>query len=78
MTLISEHNLTQGRSWEMFDTMISTSEDFYKSLGIPYRVVAIVSGALSKFHLSSMMTNANSCFRQRWYVGLIRGIYELY
>jgi seryl-tRNA synthetase len=32
----------------MFDSMISTSEDFYKSLGIPYRVVAIVSGALSK------------------------------
>jgi seryl-tRNA synthetase len=32
----------------MFDSMIATSEDFYKSLGIPYRVVAIVSGALSK------------------------------
>lgn len=27
--------------------MIATSEEFYKSLGIPYRVVAIVSGALS-------------------------------
>jgi seryl-tRNA synthetase len=33
----------------MFDNMISTSEEFYKSLGIPYRVVAIVSGALSMF-----------------------------
>ena len=31
----------------MFDTMIKTSEEFYQSLGIPYRVVAIVSGALS-------------------------------
>jgi seryl-tRNA synthetase len=31
----------------MFDNMISTSEDFYKSLGIPHRVVAIVSGALN-------------------------------
>jgi seryl-tRNA synthetase len=27
--------------------MITVSEDFYKSLGIPYRVVAIVSGALN-------------------------------
>lgn len=35
------------KSWEMFDNMISTSEDFYKSLGIPHRVVAIVSGALN-------------------------------
>ncbi|KAK4127701.1 serine-tRNA ligase [Parathielavia appendiculata] len=35
------------KSWEMFESMISTSEDFYKSLGIPYRVVAIVSGALT-------------------------------
>jgi seryl-tRNA synthetase len=36
----------------MFENMISTSEDFYKSLGIPYRVVAIVSGALSMFQSS--------------------------
>ncbi|THH28977.1 hypothetical protein EUX98_g5207 [Antrodiella citrinella] len=35
------------KSWEMFDQMIATSEDFYKSLKIPYRVVAIVSGALN-------------------------------
>ncbi|KAL2157186.1 hypothetical protein VTH06DRAFT_6322 [Thermothelomyces fergusii] len=35
------------KSWEMFESMISTSEEFYKSLGIPYRVVAIVSGALN-------------------------------
>jgi len=27
--------------------MISVSEEFYKSLGIPYRVVSIVSGALN-------------------------------
>ena len=33
----------------MFESMIANSEEFYKSLGIPYRVVAIVSGALSKF-----------------------------
>ncbi|KAL7272499.1 Cytosolic seryl-tRNA synthetase [Rhizina undulata] len=35
------------KSWEAFDTMINFSEEFYKSLGIPYRVVAIVSGALN-------------------------------
>ncbi|AEO62812.1 uncharacterized protein THITE_2141035 [Thermothielavioides terrestris NRRL 8126] len=35
------------KSWEMFENMIATSEEFYKSLGIPYRVVAIVSGALT-------------------------------
>lgn len=31
----------------MFEHMISNSEAFYQSLGIPYRVVAIVSGALN-------------------------------
>lgn len=35
------------KSWEMFDTMIANSEAFYQSLKIPYRVVAIVSGALN-------------------------------
>ncbi|KZV63072.1 serine-tRNA ligase [Peniophora sp. CONT] len=35
------------KSWEMFDRMVGNSEGFYKSLGIPYRLVAIVSGALN-------------------------------
>ncbi|KAH8598037.1 seryl-tRNA synthetase [Bisporella sp. PMI_857] len=35
------------KSWEAFDSMISISEEFYKSLGVPYRVVEIVSGALN-------------------------------
>ncbi|CBF77842.1 hypothetical protein AN8867.2 [Aspergillus nidulans FGSC A4] len=34
-------------SWKAFDEMISTSEEFYKSLGLPYQVVSIVSGALN-------------------------------
>ncbi|KAK3637855.1 Cytosolic seryl-tRNA synthetase [Elasticomyces elasticus] len=34
-------------SWQHFDSMIATSEEFYKSLQLPYRVVAIVSGALN-------------------------------
>lgn len=35
------------KSWETFEDMISISEEFYKSLGVPYRVMAIVSGALN-------------------------------
>ncbi|BFZ53202.1 Cytosolic seryl-tRNA synthetase [Savitreella phatthalungensis] len=35
------------KSWEMFDDMIGHAEAFYQSLRIPYRVVAIVSGALN-------------------------------
>lgn len=35
------------KSWEAFDEMIATSEAFYQSLNIPYRIVAIVSGALN-------------------------------
>lgn len=35
------------KSWEEFDRMIGMSEKFYKSLGIPYRVVGIVSGELN-------------------------------
>ncbi|KFX90227.1 hypothetical protein V490_06580 [Pseudogymnoascus sp. VKM F-3557] len=35
------------KSWEAFEDMITVSEDFYKSLGVPYRVAAIVSGALN-------------------------------
>lgn len=34
-------------SWEHFETMVKNSEEFYQSLGIPYRLVAIVSGALN-------------------------------
>ncbi|EKM57180.1 uncharacterized protein PHACADRAFT_254765 [Phanerochaete carnosa HHB-10118-sp] len=35
------------KSWEIFDQMVGTSEEFYQSLNIPYRAVAIVSGALN-------------------------------
>jgi seryl-tRNA synthetase len=35
------------KSWEAFEDMIGISEAFYKTLGVPYRVVAIVSGALN-------------------------------
>ncbi|KAI6250568.1 Serine--tRNA ligase, cytoplasmic [Erysiphe necator] len=35
------------KSFEMFEDMMAISEEFYQSLGIPYRIVAIVSGALN-------------------------------
>lgn len=35
------------KSWEEFDRMIANSEEFYQSLGLPYRVVGIVSGELN-------------------------------
>jgi len=38
---------TPDKSWAVHEEMIHTSEDFYRSLGIPYRVVNIVSGALN-------------------------------
>jgi len=34
-------------SWNMFNEMINNSKDFYDALGISYRVVNIVSGALN-------------------------------
>jgi len=36
-----------NKSWEMLEEMISVSEEFYQSLGIPYRVVSVVSGELN-------------------------------
>ncbi len=38
---------TPESSWDAFDSMIAASEEFYQSLGLPYRIVAIVSGALN-------------------------------
>lgn len=35
------------KSWEEFDKMIGTAEEFYQSLKLPYRVVGIVSGELN-------------------------------
>jgi len=34
-------------SWTELDSMLSTAEEFYQSLKLPYHVVAIVSGALN-------------------------------
>ncbi|KAK3580165.1 hypothetical protein CHS0354_030280 [Potamilus streckersoni] len=37
----------ENKSWEMYDEMIKNAEDFAQILGIPYRIVNIVSGALN-------------------------------
>ncbi|KAL9893605.1 seryl-tRNA synthetase [Glossina fuscipes fuscipes] len=42
--LTSPHD---NKSWEMMGEMIGNAEDFCQSLGIPYRIVNIVSGALN-------------------------------
>ncbi|KAK8153977.1 seryl-tRNA synthetase [Phyllosticta citrichinensis] len=34
-------------SWEAFESMMATAEEFYQTLKLPYHVVAIVSGALN-------------------------------
>jgi len=36
-----------GESWKMMEEMNQNAEDFYQSLGLPYRIVGIVSGALN-------------------------------
>jgi len=35
------------KSWEAFEEMVGNSRDFMESLGLPHRVVTIVSGALN-------------------------------
>ena len=34
-------------SWKLMDEMIGSSEQFYQSLGLPYQVISIVTGALN-------------------------------
>mmetsp|Transcript_2124 Transcript_2124/g.5260 ORF Transcript_2124/g.5260 Transcript_2124/m.5260 type:complete len:455 (+) Transcript_2124:99-1463(+) len=38
---------TPELSWQTHDEMIASAEEFYQSLQLPYRVIAIVSGALN-------------------------------
>ncbi|KAJ8369520.1 hypothetical protein SKAU_G00095480 [Synaphobranchus kaupii] len=49
-----------NKSWEMFDEMIGTAEEFYQTLGIPYRIVNIVSGALN--HAASKKLDLEAWF----------------
>lgn len=47
-------------SWIAFDTMLANSEAFYQSLGLPYRIVAIVSGALN-------LAASKKCDLEAWF-----------
>ncbi|XP_076015376.1 serine--tRNA ligase, cytoplasmic [Genypterus blacodes] len=49
-----------NKSWEMMDEMIGTAEEFYQSLGIPYRIVNIVSGSLN--HAASKKLDLEAWF----------------
>ncbi|XP_057333863.1 serine--tRNA ligase, cytoplasmic [Microplitis mediator] len=55
--LTSPHD---NKSWEMMDEMIANAEEFYQDLGIPYRVVNIVSGALN--HAASKKLDLEAWF----------------
>ncbi|XP_043572655.1 serine--tRNA ligase, cytoplasmic [Chiloscyllium plagiosum] len=49
-----------NKSWDVFEEMIGTAETFYQSLGIPYRIVNIVSGALN--HAASKKLDLEAWF----------------
>ncbi|KAJ4456250.1 putative Serine--tRNA ligase [Paratrimastix pyriformis] len=57
------------KSWEMFDEMITTSEAFFQSLGLAYRVVNIASGTLNnaaalKYDLEAHFAGQGKTFRE--------------
>lgn len=54
-------------SWTHYEEMIKTAEEFYKSLGLSYRVVSIVSGALNnaasaKYDLEAIFPFQKVCY----------------
>eukprot|EP00921_Rhytidocystis_pertsovi_P013995 GHVQ01022797.1.p1 GENE.GHVQ01022797.1~~GHVQ01022797.1.p1 ORF type:complete len:447 (-),score=41.00 GHVQ01022797.1:377-1717(-) len=53
---------TPEKSWEVHEEMVSTSQEFYESLNLPYRVVSIVSGALND-------AAAKKCDLEAWFPG---------
>lgn len=55
--LTSPHD---NKSWEMMDEMIANAENFCQALGIPYRIVNIVSGALN--HAASKKLDLEAWF----------------
>eukprot|EP01062_Namystynia_karyoxenos_P060306 TRINITY_DN5185_c0_g1_i1.p1 TRINITY_DN5185_c0_g1~~TRINITY_DN5185_c0_g1_i1.p1 ORF type:complete len:542 (+),score=253.10 TRINITY_DN5185_c0_g1_i1:110-1627(+) len=57
-----------GASWKCLDEMIGTSQAFYEALGLPYRTVCIVAGALNlaaakKFDLEALFP-ASDTYRE--------------
>jgi len=56
-------------SWKHFEQMVTTAENFYKTLNIPYRIVNICSGALNnaaskKNDLEAWFPSGNGTFRE--------------
>jgi len=48
LTQVEQFLLTDPeKSWEAYEDMVKNSEEFMQSLGLPYQLVAIVSGALN-------------------------------
>ena len=46
----------ENKSWELFDEMIANAEQFCQALGLPYRVVNIVSGTtISEYFMIGAM-----------------------
>lgn len=66
---IEQFTITEAEdSWKEHERMISISEEFYKSLKLPYRVINIVSGALNdaaakKYDLEAWFPSYNA-FRE--------------
>lgn len=59
----------ENKSWEMFDEMINNAEEFNKLLGIPYRIVNIVSGKSSQkfsFCLAAFCEILNQNLQWEW------------
>ena len=54
-----------NKSWEMFEEMIATAEEFYQSLGIPYHIVNIVSGICLPLLHPTDTTQASGAAPQR-------------
>jgi seryl-tRNA synthetase len=64
----ADKGVDKDDSWTIFEEMINNSEEFYQKLGLPYQVVAIVSGALNdaaakKYDLEAWFP-ASSTFRE--------------
>lgn len=61
--VICDGDLEKSKAFQ--DEMIATAEEFYRSLGFPYQVINIVSGALNnaaikKFDLEAWFPGYNS------------------
>lgn len=69
----------ENKSWEMFDEMINNAEEFNKLLGIPYRIVNIVSGKSSQkfsFCLAAFCEILNQNLQWQWFIDYLASSVE--